>query len=240
MTVHLVGAGPGDPELLTVRAARLLAVAEVVVHDRLVTAEALELVPSTAVRVDVGKRPGRAPVPQAEINRLLVEHGRTGRCVVRLKGGDPFVFGRAGEEAAALAAAGVSYEIVPGLSAALAAPAAAGIPLTLRNRSLAFTVVTGHEDPSGAVELDWDAHAATGATLVVLMGVERIERIAGRLLAAGRRPDTPVTAIRWASTDRQEVVRTTLGRVGETPLASPATIVIGEVAGLDLRSPLAP
>lgn len=236
MTVHLVGAGPGDPELLTLRAARLIAAADVVIHDRLIPSAALELAPPTAQRIDVGKRPGHAATSQDEINRLLVEHGRRSATVVRLKGGDPYVFGRGGEEAAALAAAGVDYTVVSGLTSAIAAPAAAGIPVTLRNQALAFTVLTGHEDPTGDAEVNWEAHAATGATLVILMGVERIGRIAKRLMIGGRSPDTPVAVIRWATTDRQHVVRSTLALVGDADLASPATIVIGDVAALDLRS----
>lgn len=240
MTVYLVGAGPGDPDLLTLRAARLLAGAEVLVHDRLIPAEALDLAPPTAVRIDVGKSPGYAAVAQCDINRLLVDHGRQGRCVVRLKGGDPFVFGRGGEEAAALATAGVPFEVVPGISSAIAAPAAAGIPVTLRNRSLAFTVLTGHEDPDGGAEVDWEAHAATDATLVIMMGVERIGRIAKRLVVGGRPGDTPVAAIQWATTERQRVVRSTLEAIGELDLASPATIVVGDVAALDLCGPAVP
>jgi uroporphyrin-III C-methyltransferase len=237
MTVYIVGAGPGDPDLLTVRAARLLAGADVVVHDRLTTKAVLDLAPAGARRIDVGKAPGCAPVPQAQINRLLVELGESAGTVVRLKGGDPYVFGRGGEEAAALLAAGVPFEVVPGVSAAIAAPAAAGVPVTLRNRSLAFTVVTGHEDPHGDASVDWEAHAATGATLVILMGVGRIGMIAKRLIVGGMPPDTPVTAIRWAYTDRQSVLRTTLGEIGHADLAAPTTIIVGDVAGLDLRSP---
>jgi uroporphyrin-III C-methyltransferase len=236
VTVHLIGAGPGDPELLTMRAARLLATADVVIHDRLIPTAALELAPPCAQRIDVGKRPGHAAVPQDEINRLLVDHGRRGGTVVRLKGGDPYVFGRGGEEAAALAAAGVDYEVVPGITSAIAAPASAGIPVTLRNQSLAFTVLTGHEDPTSGTEVDWEAHARTGATLVILMGVERIGRIAKRLMIGGRSPATPVAAIRWATTARQQVVRSTLADIGEVDLESPATIVVGDVAALDLRS----
>ncbi len=235
MTVYLVGAGPGDPELLTLKAARLLAAADVVVHDRLIPAAALDLAPARAVRIDVGKRPGHAAVPQGAINQLLVDHGRHHPVVVRLKGGDPYVFGRGGEEAAALAAAGVAYEVVPGVSSAIAAPAAAGIPVTLRNESLAFTVLTGHEDPTGPAEIDWEAHAATGATLVILMGVGRIGRIAKRLMIGGRAPDTPVAVIGWATTDRQRIVRSTLVAVGTLDLHAPATIVVGDVAALDLR-----
>lgn len=236
MTVYLVGAGPGDPELLTVRAARVLASADVVVHDRLTTAAILDLAPSNAVRIDVGKSAGHATMPQEAINALLVEHGHTGARVVRVKGGDPYVFGRGGEEAEALLAAGLSFEVVPGITSAIAVPMAAGVPVTMRNRALAFTVVTGHEDPSGASTVDWEAHAATGATLVILMGVGRIATIAKRLIVGGLNPDTPVAAIRWGCTDQQQVTRTTLAEVGHAELAAPTTIVIGDVAALDLRS----
>jgi uroporphyrin-III C-methyltransferase len=235
MTVYLVGAGPGDPELLTVRAARLVASADVLVHDRLTTPAIVDLAPPHALRIDVGKSAGHAVMPQHEINRLLVEHGRTGACVVRLKGGDPYVFGRGGEEAEELQAAGVQFDVVPGISSAIAAPMAAGVPVTMRNRALAFTVLTGHEDPSGDSTVNWEAYAATGATLVILMGVGRIAIIAKRLMVGGLHPDTPVAAIRWGCTDRQEVVRTTLAEVGHADLAAPTTIVIGAVASLDLR-----
>jgi uroporphyrin-III C-methyltransferase len=236
MTVHLVGAGPGDPDLLTVRAARLIAAADVLVHDRLTTTAILDLAPPSALRINVGKSAGHAVMPQHDINRLLIEHGRTGACVVRLKGGDPYVFGRGGEEAEELHAAGVAFEVVPGISSALAAPMAAGVPVTMRHHALAFTVVTGHEDPTGNSTVDWEAYAATGATLVILMGVGRIGIIAKRLMIGGLHPDTPVAAIRWACTEQQTVVRTTLAEVGHADLAAPTTIVIGAVAALDLRS----
>ena len=237
MTVHLVGAGPGDPELLTVRAAWLLGAADVVVHDRLISPAILALAPATALRIDVSKRPGHAVLSQPEINRLLVEQGRAGRRVVRLKGGDPFVFGRGGEECEALLAAGVPFEVVPGVSSAIAAPAVAGIPVTMRNQASAFTVVTGHVEPAGTTTVDWEAHAATGATLVILMGVGQMAAIAKRLMAAGRSPSTPVAVIHAATTNEQLVVRRTLGDVGEADLVAPSTIVVGAVAALDLRSP---
>jgi uroporphyrin-III C-methyltransferase len=236
MTVHLVGAGPGDPELLTVRALRLLSAADVVLHDRLVSEETLARVRPGAVLIDVGKEAGGRAMPQAEINRLLVEHGRTGEVVVRLKGGDPYVFGRGGEEAQALLEAGIQVEVVPGISSAIAAATAAGVPVTMRNQALAFTVVTGHEDPNGSAAVDWEAHVATGATLVILMGAARIGVIAERLLGAGMRPETPVVAVRAAFTPRQEVIRTTLAEVGSAGIRSPSTIVIGEVAALDLHT----
>lgn len=232
MTVYLVGAGPGDPKLLTCRAAELLARADVVVHDRLVDPRVLAEVRPGALLVDVGKRPGELQ-RQDRINDLLVEHGKAGKLVVRLKGGDPFVFGRGGEEAAALKEAGVPFEVVPGVSSAVAAPAYAGIPVTHRNVASSFTVVTGHvEGGSGGV--DWESLARAGGTLVVLMGIANRAEIASRLMAAGRDPSTPVAAISWGTTPSQRVSRTTLGRLGETNLEPPATIVIGPVAGMDL------
>jgi uroporphyrin-III C-methyltransferase len=233
VTVYLVGAGPGDPELLTVRAARLVASAAVLIHDRLVSPEVLAMAPADALRIDVGKAVGNVPVPQDAINALLVEHGRRTDRVVRLKGGDPFVFGRGGEEAEALISAGIAFEVVPGVTSAVAAPAAAGVPVTMRHRAAAFTVVTGHDDRSG-LGVDWEAHAATGATLVVLMGAGRIGTIAERLIAGGRDPATPVVAVRWATTPQQEELRTTLAEVGDAELRPPCTIVIGDVAALDL------
>jgi uroporphyrin-III C-methyltransferase len=240
VTVYLVGAGPGDPGLLTVRAAELVARADVLIHDRLIAATTVELAPAGCTCIDVGKRAGHAGVSQSEINRLLVEHGRAGREVVRLKGGDPYVFGRGGEEARALQAAGVPFEVVPGVSSAIAAPAAAGIPVTMRGHAGAFTVVTGHEDPAGDTTIDWEAHAATGATLVIMMGVGRMALIAKRLMAGGLRPDTPVTAVHWGCTERQAVIRTRLDEVADCDLTAPSTIVVGEVAGLDLRAVVPP
>ncbi len=234
MTVYLVGAGPGDPGLLTLRGAEVLRRAEVVVYDRLSVGALLDMAPATAQRISVGKTPRGPSTPQDEINALLVEHGRAGREVVRLKGGDPFVFARGGEEAAALAAAGVAHEIVPGVTSAVAAPAYAGVPLTHRGLSTSFTVVTGHEDPWAATETDWEAVARVGGTTVVLMGVATRADIARRLMEAGRPADTPVVAVQWGTTPRQRTMRTTLAGLGEAPLSAPATIVIGAVAGLDL------
>ena len=233
MTVYLVGAGPGDPGLMTLRGAELLRACDVVVHDRLVSRDVLDMVPASAERIDVGKATGSARVTQAEINALLVERGRTRRCVVRLKGGDPFVFARGAEEAQALAAAGVPFECVPGVSAAIAAPAAAGIPLTLRNEVQSFTVVSGHQPASEAP--DWEAIAATHGTIVILMGSATIGELAERLRAAGLAADTPVTAVRWATTPRQQVVRATLATIGSANVQPPSTIVVGQLAGLDLR-----
>lgn len=234
MTVYLVGAGPGDPGLLTVRAAELLRRADVVVHDRLSESSLLDLAPVGAERIGVGKSPRGPSTPQEEINRLLIDKGRAGLHVVRLKGGDSFVFGRGGEEAEALAAAGIAFEVVPGISSAIAVPAYAGVPVTHRGLSTSFTVVTGHEDPWAATETDWDAVARVGGTIVVLMGAATRGAIADRLLAAGRAGNTPVAAITWGTRPEQHTVRTTLASLGTVAVDPPAVIVIGAVAGLDL------
>jgi uroporphyrinogen III methyltransferase/synthase len=235
VTVYLVGAGPGDPGLLTVRGAEVLARADVVVYDRLSVATLLDLAPAEAERISVGKAPGQATMAQEEIDALLVERGRAGQEVVRLKGGDPFVFARGGEEAGALLAAGVPFEVVPGISSALAAPAYAGIPVTMRHSSTSFTVVTGHEDPEKGGELDWDAVARLGGTIVILMGVGRLAKIVSRLLAAGLDPETPAAAVRWGTRADQHTVRATLATLADHDLQSPSTIVIGRVAAMDLR-----
>jgi uroporphyrinogen III methyltransferase/synthase len=234
MTVYLVGAGPGDPGLLTLRGAELLRRADVVIYDRLSVASLLDLAPVEAERVSVGKTPGGRSVPQDDINGLLVERGRAGLTVVRLKGGDPFVFARGGEEAAALAEAGVAFEVVPGITSAVAAPAYAGVPLTQRGLSTSFTVVTGHEDPWAATETDWDAVARVGGTIVVLMGVATRAEIARRLMAAGLPAATAVTAVQWGTRPEQVTVRTDLAGLGGAEISLPATIVIGAVAALEL------
>ena len=234
MPVYLVGAGPGDPGLLTVKGADVLARADVVVYDRLSVASLLDLAPASAERISVGKARGRAPVPQEAINALLVERGRTVGTVVRLKGGDPFVFARGGEEAETLRSAGVPFEIVPGITSAIAVPAYAGIPVTMRNTALSFTVVTGHADPDSGQAVDWEALARVGGTIVVLMGAARMAGVAARLEAGGLPADTPVAAIQWGTRPEQQVTRATLGTIGSYDLAAPSTIVIGAVAGLDL------
>jgi len=230
--VYLVGAGPGDPELITVRGLKLLRQAEVLIHDRLVAPELVTEAPSNARVIDVGKVPGRHRWSQRRINALLVAEARRGRRVIRLKGGDPFVFGRGGEECRALAAAGIRYEIVPGISSAIAAPAFAGIPVTHREHASAFTVVTGH--PAGD-EPDW-ARLSEASTLVILMGLGRLQQIVERLRTCGRAADTPVAVISRATTGDQTVVRGTLRdiarRTRRARLSTPSTIVIGEVAGI--------
>jgi uroporphyrinogen III methyltransferase/synthase len=232
MPVYLVGAGPGDPGLLTRRGAELLAAADVVVHDRLADPALLALAPSGAERLDVGKGPGDEGPAQDEINTLLVERGRKGGTVVRLKGGDPFVLARGGEEAEALAAAGIPFEVVPGVTSAVAAPAYAGVPVTHRGLATSFTVVTGQTGGEGP---DWEALARAGGTLVVLMGVATRAAVAGRLMTAGMDPTTPVVAVQWGTRPDQRSTRTTLDRLGATPVDAPAVLVIGAVAGLDLR-----
>ena len=235
MTVYLVGAGPGDPGLLTRRGAELLARADVVVHDRLGTADLLDLARPDAERISAGKAPGQVDLTQDEINAVLVEKGRAGLEVVRLKGGDPFVFGRGGEEAEALAAAGVPFAVVPGITSAIGAPAYAGIPVTHRGRSTHFTVVTGNEDPTkDRTDVDWDALARVGGTLVILMGAARIGGIADRLMAAGLPPETPVAAVRNGTRPDQETVRATLATIGAAGVKAPSAVVVGAVAGLDL------
>lgn len=236
MSVYLVGGGPGDPGLLTVRAYELLERADVVVYDRLSQESLLEIVPNGAERIDVGKAPGLARRSQEEINALLVEYGKSGAEVVRLKGGDPFVFARGGEEAAALQAAGVPFEVVPGITSAIAAPAYAGIPVTLRHSSTSVTIVTGHEDPSAGEggSVNWPAVAQVGGTIVILMGVARIEAIAEALIAGGRPPDTPAAAVQWGTRPNQRTVRATLGTIADHQLGTPSTIVVGDVAGSDL------
>ncbi|NCY17515.1 MAG: uroporphyrinogen-III C-methyltransferase, partial [Actinobacteria bacterium] len=184
MTVHLVGAGPGDPELLTVRAARLIAAADVIVHDHLADPSILTLARPDAELIDVGKRPGR-PTPQETINALLVHLGSQGLEVVRLKGGDPFVFGRGGEEAEALLTAELEFTVVPGITSAVSVPAAAGIPVTHRGVSAAFTVVTGHRETGGSRSVNWEALAQLGGTIVILMGVSERAAIAERLIGGG-------------------------------------------------------
>jgi uroporphyrinogen III methyltransferase/synthase len=233
VSVYLVGAGPGDPGLLTRRGEELLRAADVVVFDRLAPRELLELVRPGAELFDVGKAPGDAPMTQAEINALLVARG-SDQEVVRLKGGDPFVFGRGGEEAEACIAAGVSFEVVPGVTSAIAAAAYAGIPVTHRRVSTSFTVVTGHEDPTkDGSDTRWDVLANVGGTLVVLMGAGRVAEIAKALIAGGRDETTPVAAVRFGTRSDQFTVRATLGTIADAGVEPPSAIVIGDVAALD-------
>ncbi|HEV2770847.1 MAG TPA: uroporphyrinogen-III C-methyltransferase [Solirubrobacteraceae bacterium] len=232
-TVFLVGAGPGDPGLLTVRARELLATADVILHDKLIPDGILDDVRGEVV--DVGKIGGGAQVPQAETHRLLVEHARAGRTVVRLKGGDPFVFGRGGEEAQVCAEQGIPFQVVPGITAGVAAAAYAGIPVTQREMASAVAFVTGHEDARKAeTQLDWPALAAFPGTLVFYMGVRSLPRITERLIAGGRAPGEPVAVVQRGTFPDQRVVRATLGDVVERAagVGAPAIIVVGPVAAL--------
>jgi uroporphyrin-III C-methyltransferase len=232
--VYLVGAGPGDPKLITVRGAEALAEADVVVFDRLVSPSLLNLAPLAAERAYVGKEPGRAAMPQEEIEALLVDRARAGSMVVRLKGGDPFVFGRGGEEALACARAGVRCEVVPGVSSAIAAPAAAGIPVTHRGiaRSVAVvTASTAHGDLSHLA-----AVATATDTLVVLMAAGKLEAICRTLIEAGRPANDPAAIVQWATTEDQRQVVATLAELPALAMASsigpPATLVLGDVVAV--------
>jgi uroporphyrinogen III methyltransferase / synthase len=236
--VYLVGAGPGDPGLLTVRGLELLQKAEVVVYDQLVNPVLLEHASPAAIRMFVGKQAGRHCIAQEEINQVLIDNARLGREVLRLKGGDPFVFGRGGEEAEVLAEAGVPFEIVPGVSSAIAVPAYAGIPVTHRKFASSFAVVTGHETRKAQSSLDWGKLAAAVDTLVILMGLKNLPRIATELVNQGLSPATPVAVIRCGTTQAQETVTATLADIAAKAahLKSPAVIVVGNV--VDLRNRL--
>lgn len=232
MTLHLVGAGPGDPDLLTLRAARLLRQADVVVHDRLIGQGVLDLINPEAELVDVGKAPGGPRWAQSDINAIIIRHALDSETVVRLKGGDPYVFGRGGEEAFAAANAGVKVEVVPGITSATAAASAAGVPVTHRRVSTGFTVVTASTAADNA-EVDWLQLAALDHTLVILMGVRQARRIAAALIEGGRSPRLPVAVVGSATTSEQQVVRTTLIELGTVDVPAPATIIVGDVAGFD-------
>ncbi len=234
-TVYLVGAGPGDPELITLKARRVLAEADVVVYDHLVSPELLDLTGPACERVFAGKKGGQFCRPQNEIDETLVRLALEGKTVVRLKGGDPFVFGRGGEEAAALADAGIAFEIVPGVTAALAAAAYAGIPLTHRQHSSSVVLLTGHEDPSkpGAT-VRWEDYARLNATLCIYMGVKNLATIARRLEAGGLAPATPAAIVQSATTGDHRRILGTLGTLAELAerenVEAPSVIIIGEVA----------
>ncbi|NPB06417.1 MAG: uroporphyrinogen-III C-methyltransferase [Aquificae bacterium] len=231
--VFIVGAGPGDPELLTLKAYRVLKTADVILYDRLVNEEILSLRKKDCKLVYVGKEDGKHTLPQEEINRLLLFYARACERVVRLKGGDPFIFGRGAEEALFLEKHGIPYEFVPGVSSFYAVPEYAGIPLTFRGLSSSFVVVTGHETVGKEKYVDWKAFKDVD-TIVVLMGVKNRQRIARELIEAGRSPYEPVAFIERGTTDRQRTVVTTLGEVAENPppVSPPAVIVIGKVVGL--------
>jgi len=234
--VTLVGAGPGDPELLTVKAVRAIEAADVVVYDRLIGDGILDLAPPRCERRFVGKAPGRHSLKQEQINALLVELAVPGRRVVRLKGGDPFVFGRGGEEAQALQAAGVEVEVVPGITAALGIAASARIPLTHRGVATSVRFVTGHCRAGWWLDLDWSSLAARDTTLVFYMGLSHVGEIADHLMAAGLSATTPAAGIAEGTTATQRVVRTTLGRLADAAtraqLTPPTLFVIGDVVNV--------
>ncbi len=240
--VWLVGAGPGDPELLTLKALRALGRADVVVHDGLVSEAILDLAPATARRLSVAKRKSRHSYGQDEINRMLVAFALDGLTVVRLKGGDPFIFGRGGEELEACRAAGVACRVVPGVTSALAAAAAAGAPLTHRGAAQAVTFVTGHSAAGGEPDLDWEGLARTNQTVVVYMCVSTAPVIAARLMAAGRARATPALVVEDASLPTERRIATTLaglaGAAGD--VTSPALLIVGEAMALAQGQPEAP
>jgi uroporphyrinogen III methyltransferase / synthase len=241
VTVYLVGAGPGDPGLMTARALELIAAADVIVYDRLIPQTALDRARADATLIYAGKEGGGESMQQAEITRLLVDHGASGASVVRLKGGDPFVFGRGGEEAEALRAAGIAFEIVPGVTAGVAGPAYAGIPVTHRDAASAVAFVTGHEDPGkpSRSALDWAGVAAFPGTLVFYMGVRQLGAIAQRLLDAGREVSEPAAVVERGTMAEQRVVTGTLGTIAAVAASegvrAPAVVVVGAVAGLRER-----
>lgn len=229
--VYLMGAGPGDPDLLTVKALRVLRAADVVLYDRLVSPEVLSLASPRAELIYVGKHEGEQETTQQLIFDLMLERAREGKTVARLKGGDPFVFGRAGEEWLSLVRTGIEVEIIPGVSSALAAPALAGVPLTYRGLSRGFAVVAGH--CTGSSGVDWRDYARVD-TLVILMGVKERATIARALIRAGRSPDEPAVFVERSSTPEERVVDTTLGSVaaGTVEVEAPAVFVIGAVVAL--------
>ena len=237
--VALVGAGPGDPDLLTIRAARLLGQAEVVFVDRLVGAGVMELISPAAEIVPVGKSKGEHSVPQEEIHRRMIDAARTGKRIVRLKCGDPFIFGRGGEELEALREAGIEVEIVPGISSALGCAASAQIPLTHRDMAQSVTFVTGHAALGQEPDLDWHALARTKQTVVVFMGVGTAGTIAARLIAAGRDPSTPIAVVENGTRANEIAAFGALGEaadlIASAGINGPALLIIGEVTALAQR-----
>jgi uroporphyrinogen III methyltransferase/synthase len=239
--VYLVGAGPGDLGLLTVRAQERIAQADAIVYDKLANPLLLEWARPDSEKIYVGKSAGQHSIPQSEIQTILLEQAKKGRKVVRLKGGDPFIFGRGGEEIEFLHSHGIDYEIVPGVTAALGAAAYAGIPLTHREQSSAITFLTGHEDPEKqTLQLDFREHAKTGATLCIYMGVGQLPRIVSELLEGGLDPETPATIIQWATLPRQSSLESTLGKLIKdheaSSIGAPAIIIIGQVVRYPARN----
>ena len=234
--VYLVGAGPGDPDLLTVKALRVLQTADVVVYDRLVSPEIMKLLPKGARLIDVGKKAGDHRLPQHRINELLVELAVTGAKVVRLKGGDPLIFGRVGEEAAELEQAGVRYEIIPGITSAQGAAASAGIPLTQRGVANSIRYITGHREKDASLDLDWAGLASPDTTLVIYMGAMNIDEISSNLIVHGLPAETPAMVVSSATTTHEHREVATLGtltaEIEAAQLPSPVLIIIGQVVDL--------
>lgn len=240
--VFLIGAGPGDPELLTLKAAKALQTADVVVFDRLVSAEIMATIPKTTRQISVGKTAGFHTVPQDQINALLVKLAHEGQTVARLKGGDPLIFGRGSEEAEELAGAGILYEYIPGITAAQGAAASTGVPLTHRGLATGVRYVTGHRARDEALDLDWQSLANPDTTLVVYMGAANIGEISARLIAHGMPADIPVMAVSHATTRREDRRVSTLVRMADTfaadPMPAPVLFVIGRVVSLYATSAL--
>lgn len=242
--VFLVGAGPGDPDLLTIKAHRLIAQADVIVHDRLVSAEILALASPTTRLIAVGKEPKKHPVSQEQINEILICEARAGQMTVRLKGGDPFIFGRGSEEALALRAQGIPCEVVPGITAAQGCAANTGVPLTHRGLATSVRYITGHCKQDQALGFDWQGLADPETTLVVYMGVANIEEIAVRLISAGRSSATPVLAINNGTTRKERRIVADLNEIAEATrradFAGPVLFIIGEVVSLYAQSDICP
>jgi len=235
--VYLVGAGPGDEALLTIKARQILKRADVIVYDRLIARQVLRGLPKRIVRIYVGKRSGTHSLPgQDAISKILITNAEKGKLVVRLKGGDPFLLGRGGEEAQQLRKAGVDFEVVPGVTSALAVPAYAGIPVTHRKFASSVAIVTGHEDPKKSKRVDWKKLATAVDTIVILMGIDNLQPILESLVEGGRSPESPVAIIERGTTSRQRVtvgnIRTMTAQVIERRIAAPAVIVVGDVVNL--------
>lgn len=234
--VYLVGAGPGDPQLLTIKAVKVLKEADVVIYDRLVGEEILCLAPQQAEMIYVGKRTGKHEVPQDQITDLILEKAQGGGKIVRLKGGDPFIFGRGGEEAEALVEKGIEFEVVPGISSSVAAPMYAGIPLTHRDYAASVAIITGHRAGDAEKVIDWVKIANAVDTMVILMGVESLDGIVGKLLEGGISPQKPVAMVESGTYPKQRTLIATLGTIVKEAEAKqikpPSVIVIGEVANL--------
>ncbi|MCW4032713.1 MAG: uroporphyrinogen-III C-methyltransferase [Candidatus Bathyarchaeota archaeon] len=236
-TVYLVGSGPGDPDLISVKGLRLLENADVVIYDRLVSRSIIEMIPKKIDKIFAGKYPGKPHLNQDEINELMIREAKKGKKVVRLKSGDVFLFGRGGEEAQILMEAGIDYEIVPGISSAFAAPAYVGIPLTHRDYASSVAIVTGHEDPTKSKNrVDWKKLAKSVDTLVIMMGVRKLETIIGSLMKGGKSPETSIAIIESGTTKDQRVTIGVLGNIIDKArnrkVKAPAVIVIGDIVKL--------